>query len=81
MTDLDCIVRANVMIFTWTSVGDYADDETGKDGQCNNNGHIAYKLNFSKKTYKHNTLFGYCVTYILAYKCMSASICVYPCIR
>ena len=36
VTDLDCIARENVMIFTWTSVGDYADDETGKDGQCNN---------------------------------------------
>ena len=37
VTDLDCIIRANIMVFTWTSVGDYADDETGKDGLCNNN--------------------------------------------
>ena len=37
VTDLDCIIRANIMIFTWTSVGDYGDDATGKDGQCTNN--------------------------------------------
>ena len=33
VTDLRFTFRKNIIMFTWTAVGDYLEEETGKDGQ------------------------------------------------